>query len=62
MLRPPINPEKRPYLVVANEAYHVTLHRLEGERRFHMALSDDGKVVDVCTTQKRPRRTSGRGA
>lgn len=43
------------YLAVANEAYHFSLHRIEGHQRFHIALSDAGRVVDVCTTSKRSR-------
>jgi hypothetical protein len=59
-LRVPKNPEKRNYLQVVNEAYHFTLHRLEGEQRFHVALGETGKVLDVYRTGKRPRhRTPG---
>ncbi len=54
--------ESRPYLATASSNYHVTLHRLEGEQRFHMALANSGRVVDVCTTSKRPRRSMGRGS
>ncbi len=55
-LRAPNSPESRPYLAAIGQAYHVTLHRLEGSRRIHQALAESGKVVDVCTTVKRPRR------
>jgi hypothetical protein len=50
------DPESRPYLAATGQAYHVTLHRLEGDRRVHQALEESGKVVDVCATAKRPRR------
>lgn len=56
------DPEKRPYLAAAASNYHVTLHRLEGEQRFHMALTEAGRVVDICTTQKRPLHSMGKGA
>lgn len=56
-LRVPKKPEERPYLAVTSAAYHVTLHRLEGEQRFHMAMEDTGKIADVCTTfSKRPAK------
>ena len=55
-LRAPNSPESRPYLAATGQAYHVTLHRFEGGRRIHQALEESGKVVDVCTTVKRPRR------
>ena len=56
-LRVPKTPEERPYLAAVSEAYHMTVHRLEGEQRFHVALEESGKVADVCMTAgKRPAR------
>lgn len=56
-LRPIKSPETRPYLAAYGEAYHCTVHRLEGNQRFHVALEETGKVADVCmTTSKRPSR------
>ncbi|MDB5335508.1 MAG: Calcineurin-like phosphoesterase [Planctomycetaceae bacterium] len=56
-LRIPKTPEQRPYLAVVSPAYHMTVHRLEGEQRFHVALEASGKVADVCmTTSKRPAK------
>jgi hypothetical protein len=57
-LRSPKAPEARPYLAATNESFHLTLHRLEGEQRFHLALEEGGRVVDICTTRKRARRSS----
>lgn len=54
-LRRPKTPAERPYLAVTKEEYHLSLHRVEGKQRFHVALSDKGKVVDVCMTKKRTR-------
>jgi acid phosphatase type 7 len=54
-IRKPAKPEARPYLAVTDEAYHLSVHRIEGDQRFHVALSDTGRVVDVCATTKRPR-------
>lgn len=54
-IRQPKTPEERPYLAVSHESYHLSLHRIEGDDRFHVALSDQGKVVDVCSTKKRSR-------
>jgi hypothetical protein len=57
MLRPPASPEKRPYLAAVGQAYHMTVHRLEGEQRFHVALEESGKIADVFGTYgKRPAR------
>lgn len=54
-LRAPKDPEKRPWLVTASKSYHFSLHRLEGEQRFHMAVAESGKIIDVCITGKKPR-------
>lgn len=54
-LRIPKTPEERPYLATVSPAYHMTVHRLEGDQRFHVALEESGKVADVCmTVNKRP--------
>ncbi len=55
-LRSPKSPEERPYLAMVDEAYHLSVHRIEGAERFHVALSDTGKVVDVCSTTKRAHK------
>jgi acid phosphatase type 7 len=56
-LRVPKKSEDRPYLAHVSEAYHMTVHRLEGEQRFHVALEESGKVADVCMTNgKRPAK------
>ena len=49
-LRVPKEPEMRPYLAAMNSTYHVTVQRLEGDERFHVALSESGKITDVCRT------------
>ena len=56
-LRAPAPLAKRPYLATASRAYHLTLHRLEGDQRFHVALEASGAVADVYgTVGKRPAR------
>jgi hypothetical protein len=52
-IRKPTDMDKRPYLAIAEESYHLSVHRIEGPQRFHVALSDTGRVVDVCTSTKR---------
>jgi hypothetical protein len=35
----------------------MTVHKLEGEQRYHVALDETGKVADVCgSTGKRPSK------
>ncbi len=56
-LRPPASPEKRPYLAAVGQAYHMTVHRLEGEQRYHVALEETGRIADIFATHgKRPHR------
>jgi acid phosphatase type 7 len=53
-LRTPSSLKIRPYLAAASKAYHMTVHRLEGDQRFHVALEESGRVADVCgSTGKR---------
>ncbi len=52
-IRKPTDMDKRPYLAVASESYHVSVHRIEGAQQFHVALSDSGRVVDVVMATKR---------
>ena len=54
-LRIPKPAENRPYLAEVSATYHLTLHRLEGEKRYHMALDEFGKVLDITMTGKKPR-------
>ena len=55
-IRPPKAAEKKPYLAAASQSYHLSLHRLEGEQRFHVALEETGKIVDICMSGKKPRK------
>jgi hypothetical protein len=55
-LRSAAKAESRPYIAAAGTAYHLTLHRIEGDVRYHLAMEETGKVVDICTTGKKPRK------
>ena len=55
-LRSAAKSEDRSYIAHASTSYHITVHRLEAEKRYHMALEEGGKIVDVCTTEKKVRR------
>jgi hypothetical protein len=58
-IRAPKEPDNRPYLAKTSEVYHVSVHYLQGDRRFHVALQDTGKVADVSMTES--KRASRRG-
>ena len=56
-LRPPATPEKRPYLAKVSGSYHMTVHKFEGEQRYHVALEETGRIADIFGTfGKRPHR------
>jgi hypothetical protein len=52
-LRPPQSPEKLHHLAASSMDYHLTLHRLQGQERFHLALDENGRVMDVSRTGQR---------
>jgi len=54
-LRVPKTPEKRPYLATVGGSYHFSVHRLEAEQRFHMAIEEGGKIIDICRGEKKAR-------
>jgi hypothetical protein len=58
-LRTPHTPEDLPYLAASSRDYHLSLHRIQGEERFHLALDEFGRVMDVCRSGQRKRGLVG---
>jgi hypothetical protein len=52
-LRTPKKPDKLAYLAASSRDYHLSLHRIQGAERFHLALDEQGRVMDVCRTGQR---------
>ncbi len=52
-LRPAKSPDELSYLAKSATDFHLSLHRIEGEERFHVAMDATGKVMDVCRTGQR---------
>jgi hypothetical protein len=52
-LRTPKKPEQLAYLAKSSRDYHLSLHRIEAEERFHCALDENGRIMDVCRTGQR---------
>jgi hypothetical protein len=52
-LRTPHTPEELAYLAASSRDFHLSLHRLQGEERFHLALDEHGRVMDVCRSAQR---------
>lgn len=38
-----------------NDDYHLSLHRIQGEQRFHMAMDELGRVMDVSQSGQRKK-------
>ncbi len=56
-LRTPYPPEQLGYLAASSRDYHLSLHRIQGEERFHLALDENGRVMDVCRSGQRTAGT-----
>jgi len=52
-LRPPASPDKLSYLATSSQNYHLSLHCVHRDERFHLALDENGRVMDVCRTGQR---------
>src|SRR6266446_5915362 len=52
-LRTPYQPEQLGYLAASSREYHLSLHRIQGDERFHLALDENGRVMDVCKSGQR---------
>jgi hypothetical protein len=52
-LRNPQAPDKLSYLAASSRDYHLSLHRIQGRERFHLALDETGRVMDVCRSGRR---------
>jgi acid phosphatase type 7 len=54
-LRTPHRPEELSYLAVTSRDYHLSLHCLQGKERFHLALDEHGRVMDVARSGQRKK-------
>jgi hypothetical protein len=52
-LRNPQTPDKLTHMAATSRDYHLSLHRIQGEERYHMALDEFGRVMDVSRTAQR---------
>lgn len=52
-LRTPFTPEQLSFLASTSKDYHLSLHRIQGEERFHLALDENGRVMDICRSGQR---------
>ncbi len=52
-IRPPQPAEKLHHIDRISQEYHLSLHRIQGQERFHLALDENGRVMDICRTGQR---------
>lgn len=52
-LRNPQKPDRLAYLAASSRDYHLSLHRIQGAERFHLALDEHGRVMDACRSGQR---------
>lgn len=52
-LRVPQKPEKLTHMAAFSSEYHLTLHRIQGNERYHLALDENGRVMDISRTGQR---------
>jgi hypothetical protein len=52
-LRAPKEPEKLAYLAASSRDYHMSLHRIQGEERFHLQMDENGRVMDAARSGQR---------
>jgi|694.fasta_scaffold04598_14 hypothetical protein len=52
-LRIPRKDDQLNVLMKTSDDYHISLHRLEGNARFHLAMDHTGKVMDMVQTGQR---------
>ena len=52
-LRSPQRPEKLTVMARTSQDYHLSLHRIQGNDRYHLALDEAGRVMDVARTGQR---------
>jgi hypothetical protein len=54
-IRVPKAGEAYSYLAKTSEDFHLSLHRIEGEERFHVALDEQGRIMDIARTAQRKK-------
>jgi hypothetical protein len=52
-LRNPKIPDPLNVMAKTSQDYHISMHRIQGEERFHMAMDEQGRVLDVSRSGQR---------
>jgi hypothetical protein len=51
-LRTPKSPDKLAYLAASRRDYHLSLHRIQDEKRFHHALDEFGRIMPLTSSKR----------
>ena len=52
-LRNPRTPDPLHVMAKTSQDYHISMHRIQGEERFHLAMDEQGRVMDVSRSGQR---------
>jgi hypothetical protein len=52
-LRSPKKADPLHVMAKTSDEYHLSLHRIQGAERFHLAMDKDGRVMDVARSGQR---------
>ncbi len=52
-LRNPRMPDPLHVMAKTSQDYHISMHRIQGEERFHLAMDEQGRVMDVSRSGQR---------
>jgi hypothetical protein len=61
-LRNPKNPDPLHVMAKTSRDYHISLHRIQGQERFHMAMDEQGRVMDVSRSGQRKKGVVAAGS
>lgn len=60
-LRAPKKADPLHVMAKTSDEYHLSLHRIQGEERFHLAMDMDGRVMDVARSGQRKKGSATAG-
>jgi hypothetical protein len=60
-LRAPKKADPLHVMAKTSDEYHLSLHRIQGEERFHLAMDKDGRIMDVARSGQRKKGSVAAG-
>jgi hypothetical protein len=60
-LRSPKKADPLHVMAKTSDEYHLSLHRIQGKERFHLAMDKDGRIMDVARSGQRTKGIASAG-